>query len=327
MSIDWERFREKVNASQSIVLTSHVRPDCDALGSELGMAGVLDALGKDVRIVNGQATPPSLQFIDPDRRILCVNEDIPADQLVDLDLLIVLDTSAWIQLGAMSDVLRATSAEKIIVDHHVSEDDLGAEAFKDVHAPATGCLVIQAADALEVPITKQIATPLFAAIATDTGWYRFPSASGETYRDAARLIDAGAMPAEIYSQLYERETLGRIRLRGTALQRVQTELNGTLTHTHIAKEDYEKTGALPTDTEDIINLTLRIEGTLGAIILIEQPTGGVKVSFRSRGKMDCSEVAASFGGGGHRAAAGALLEGSVDEVRKTVLPVVLKAME
>src|SRR6478672_4780567 len=145
MSINWPRFVEVIKAHQQFLLVSHIRPDCDALGSELGMAAILDKLGKRVRIVNGQATPPNYQFIDPHRRIKAINVDVQPADLGDIEVLLVLDTSAWAQLGPMADVVRPTKAKKIVLDHHVSSDDLGAEQFKDVEAEATGRLVLQAA--------------------------------------------------------------------------------------------------------------------------------------------------------------------------------------
>src|SRR5204863_8273587 len=104
MSINWPRFVEVVKAHQRILLVSHIRPDCDALGSELGMAGVLEALGKQVTICNGQATPPNLAFIDPAKKIKALGVDLKPEQLRDIDVLMVLDTGAWAQLGPMSDV-------------------------------------------------------------------------------------------------------------------------------------------------------------------------------------------------------------------------------
>ena len=168
MSIDWSEFTEVIRSHQRFLLTSHIRPDCDALGSELGMAEVLEALGKEVVIVNGHATPPNLAFIDPRQRIKVINQDTKIDDLRDVEVLMVLDTSAWQQLGAMGDVLRELDCKKIILDHHVSSDDLGAQSFKNTTAEATGRLVVEAADELGVPLTKEAAIPLFAAIATDT---------------------------------------------------------------------------------------------------------------------------------------------------------------
>ena len=317
--IDWNRFKEVIEANDSFCLVSHIRPDCDALGSELGMAGVLESIGKKVQIVNGDPTPANIAFIDPAQRIKAINVDIEPDE-IDVDVFMILDTSAWAQLGPMSEVIENTSASIIVLDHHVSEDDLGAENFKNTTAEATGRLVIEAADALGVELTAEIAVPLYAAIATDTGWYRFPSAGAETYRFAARLIDAGASPPQTYADLYEQETVGRVRLRGTVLARTQTELNGRFVHTFATQDDFIKTGAVQTDTENLVNLTLEISGTEFAVIFVEQPTGGYKLSFRSRCELTASGVAEQFNGGGHKAAAGAFLpDGSLDENRDKVL--------
>ncbi len=327
MNVDWGRFVEVINASRNVVLTSHIRPDCDALGSCLGMAGILKKLGKQVRIVCGQPVPPNLKFIDPDNQILCINEDIKAEDFADADLHMILDTSAWKQLGDMAEVIRDASYKKVIFDHHVGEDDIDAELFKNTTAEAAGRMVVEAAEHLGVELDESIATPLLAAIATDTGWFRFPSVTSTTFEIVSKLLGAGAVPAEVYGQLYERETVGRVRLRGTVLARIQMELDGKLAHTYIKPEDYEATGALPTDTEDLINLALEIEGTVFAVILVGQVDGGYKISFRSRCGVACNEVAKAFGGGGHKAAAGAFVDDELEAVSSAVLGHVRKCLE
>jgi phosphoesterase RecJ-like protein len=327
MSIDWPRFVKLVNSHDRFLLTSHIRPDCDALGSELGMAGLLKALGKEVLIVNAQKTPPNLAFIDPTSRFRTLGVDIEPHDLEGVEVLMVLDTSAWAQLGTMAEVVRATKAHKLILDHHVGEDDMGAELFKNPQAEATGRLVFEAARHLGVSLTPEIATPLFAAIATDTGWFRFGSTSPITMRAAGELIEAGAVPSVIFAQLYERDTLARLQLRGRILARTQTSLDGRLAHTAALKEDFEATGALPSDTEDVINMTLAIAGTEVAVILVEQPGGGFKLSFRSRTpRFDCNEMARQFGGGGHKAAAGAFINMSWPQAEAKVLDAVRAAM-
>jgi len=327
MSIDWPKFVERIHSHERFLLTSHVRPDCDALGSELGMAGLLDALGKEVRIVNGQATPPNLRFIDPHSRIQALGDDVQPAELQDVEALIVLDTSAWAQLGPMSDVLRTTRARKMVLDHHVSGDDLDAELFKDTQAEATGRIVVEAADHLNVQITPEIATVLFAAIATDTGWFRFESTSGETYRIAGRLVDAGASPQQIYTQLYERDTLARLQLIGRVMARTKAELDGRLVHTFVRLDDFDATGAAPSDTEDMVNMTLAVAGSEVAVILVQQRSGGFKVSFRSRSQVDCSQLAEQFAGGGHKAAAGASIDGPFETAQQRILDAVRAAMQ
>ncbi len=325
MTLAWDKLIPRLKSFQRFVLTSHIRPDCDALGSELGMAGILQAMGKEVMIVNGHPTPPILTFLDPRETIRVVGESIGADE-VSGDCLIILDTSAWAQLGPMADVVRRFPGHKMVIDHHVGEDDLGAELFKDTSSEATGHLVARCAQEAGVPITKYMANALYSAIATDTGWFRFASTTSATYRIIADLVDCGASPSEIYGDLFERDTIGRVRLRGRILGRVSEECNGELVHTYVRKEDFVESGALPSDTEDAINLALAIEGTKVAFIMIEQLKGGFKISFRSRCHVDCNEVAKLFGGGGHRAAAGAFLEGEFRDVQAKVLQAVKSAL-
>ena len=325
MSINWTEFKETIGKYEEFVLTSHIRPDCDALGSELGMAEVLRKIGKKVRIINAHDTPPGLQFLDPFDEIEVLGRHVEADE-IQPECIMVLDTSAWAQLGAMAEVVEESRAKKLVVDHHLGEDDMGATLFKDTSAEATGHIVVQAADALGVELNDTMAVPLFAAVATDTGWYRFSSTSAATYRCAARLVEAGASPTDIYGDLYERDTLGRVKLRGRILSRTTPELGGRLVYTYVLAEDFQQTGALPSDTEDAINLTLAIAGTEAAVIMIEQLKGGFKLSFRSRCEMNCNEVASKFGGGGHKAAAGAFIEGNIESVKEQVLPVVLEMM-
>jgi bifunctional oligoribonuclease and PAP phosphatase NrnA len=325
--IDWKRFCEMVHSHERFLLTSHIRPDCDALGSELGMAGVLEALGKKVVIVNGQATPPNLLFIDPQRKLKALGIDIQPADLDTIEVLLVLDTSAWAQLGPMGDVVRSTRAHKAVLDHHVDSDDLGAEWFKNTQAEATGRLVVDAARELGVKLTPELARPLFAAIATDTGWFRFLSTTGDTFRCGAELVDTGIKPQDIYSDLYEQETLGRVRLRGRILARTETDLNGRLAYTAALRDDFAATGALASDTEDVINLTLAIAGVEAAVILVEQQTGGFKLSFRSRTpQVSCNEVAKVFGGGGHKAAAGAFIDEPFETAQAKVLDAVRARM-
>jgi bifunctional oligoribonuclease and PAP phosphatase NrnA len=324
--IAWSRFVEIVRGHQRFMLTTHIRPDGDAIGCELALAAILRAVGKDVLVCNAFAVPPNLRFLDPHQTFRQLDAEVPAEQLEDREVLIILDTTAWAQLGAMGEVIEKTKAIKVVLDHHVSGDDLGAELFKNSDAEATGRLVVEAADALGVPLTPEIARPALVALATDTGWFRFSSTTADTLRLAARLVEAGAVPDQLYKELYETDSHARLQLIGRALGRAQTELDDRLICTWLDQADFAATGALPSDSEDIINMTLSVGGTEVAVILVEQPEGGFKVSFRSRCSVDCSAIAELFGGGGHKKAAGAFLNETLDSARRKILDAVRAAM-
>ncbi len=325
--VDWSALGELLQGISTVVVTSHIRPDCDALGSELAMAGLLRRLGKQVQIVNAQATPELLAFMDPEGQIQVLDEQVSREEVQKADLLMVLDTSAWAQLGAMGEVIRTFPATKVVIDHHLSSDDLGAMEFRDTQAEATGRLVYEVCQYLGITPDAQMARALFAAVATDTGWFHFPSTRSDTFELAGRLMELGAVPQEIYRNLYEQDTLARLKLRGRVLARAETQLQGRVIHSAVFEEDFQITGAERAATEDLINLMLVVAGVQVAVMLIQLGPQQFKLSLRSRCHVDCSQVAARFGGGGHKAAAGALLQGEYQQLLRQVLDAVREALQ
>lgn len=319
MTINWEPLRPIIAEHQRFVLCSHVRPDADAIGSELGMAALLERMGKEVRIVNPSALPANLLFLDPTQRIKKFGEGLSAEEVLDTDVHIVLDTSAWAQLLELGGVLKRTKAVKVLIDHHVSADDLGAVVFKDTTAEATGALIFQLFRFLDRPLTLDAANALFCAVATDTGWFRFPSTTSNTYRLVGDLVDAGVKPNELFQQLYENTSLARTKLAGRVLSGVQLDCDGKLAYATVTQQDFAETGAVGADTEDLVNECLKIAGTKAAFIAIEQPTKSVKLSFRSRVGLNVAAVAERFNGGGHKQAAGAIIPGPLPVAVATVL--------
>jgi len=326
MTIDWQPLKEIIARHNSFLLTSHCRADCDAVGSELALALILESLGKEVQIVNGDSVPEHIRFIDPDDRVQELGHNADPVELSKIECLIVVDTSAWVQLGPMGDVVRDFPGTRVIIDHHVSQDDLEAEEFKDATAEATGRLILELSEALEVELTPQIALPLFAAIATDTGWFRFSSVTETTFLALAKLVSAGVSPPTVFSLLYEQHSLARILLRGRILEHVVADCEGRLMSTHVRRTDFEEVGANTTDTEDVINTLLTVAGSEVAVLFVELGENRTKVSLRSRTEFDVCAIAAQFGGGGHRAAAGVTYDGSLDEARLAVLDALRAAL-
>jgi phosphoesterase RecJ-like protein len=208
----------------------------------------------------------------------------------------------------------------------VSQDDMSAVVFKDTTSESTGRLVLQAIDALSVELTPEMASPLFAAIATDTGWFRFASVGEATLQAAARLVGAGVKPNEVFAKLYEQNSLARLWLQGRILANVKSHLGGRLLSTAITQADVAAVGAEATDTEDVINRLLAVAGTEVALLFLEMAPEETKVSLRSRTGVDVNAIAGQFGGGGHKAAAGVRYRGPLSEAEPKVIAAVSAAM-
>jgi phosphoesterase RecJ-like protein len=278
-------------------------------------------------VVNVSRTPPRYDFLDPDGSLFehFASTAEPAS-LLDREVLVILDLSAWSQLGDMAGWVREFPGRRLVIDHHVSQDDLGAVFLKDTSAEATGTLVVRAIKALRGTITPEIATGLLTAIAMDTGWFRHPNTRPETLRTVADLVDSGAEIDEIYRLLFERSTLGRLRLMGETLAGLRTDAGGRIAYATVTRENLARTGAIPHDTEDLVDFTVSLAGVEVGLLFLEQLRGGVKLSIRSRRGLDCALLAAKFGGGGHRAAAGAQLPEPIGESVERVLEAVRQAL-
>jgi phosphoesterase RecJ-like protein len=320
MSIDWSPLLDIINSNERFVISSHVRPDADAVGSALGLAAALEQLGKTTRIVNPSGMTPSIAFLDTENKVTVLGSGTNSEQVLDTDVHIIVDTSAWKQLERVGDLFKQTNAKKVVIDHHVSSDDLGAIEFKDVTAAATGELIFEIIESLQVTVSESAANALYCAIATDTGWFRFPATTPRTMRIAGELIDFGARPHVLYQMLYERHSLARMQFFGRVLNRIEMDSNGRLAYLSVTLADFKETGALSSDTEELVNECLRVEGVEASFIAIEQSNQTVKMSFRSRLGTNVAAVAEKLQGGGHKQAAGATFCGSLTEALATVLP-------
>ena len=308
-AMDWTPLKAVIDENESFLISSHVRPDADALGSELGMRAILLAMGKRVTIVNASAPPANLQFMNPPGVILKLNDTVTKATIPQHDVIIIVDTSAWQQLGSMADFIQASAAKRVVIDHHVSSDDLNALELKDVASAATGELICEIGEEFGITFEAEVANWLYAAIATDTGWFRFPSTSARTMKIAARLMDCGAIPHYVYNLVHEQSSLARVRLGGRVLARIQVEAEGRLAWIYADSKDMAETGAVPSDTEGLVNVCLTVGGAEAAFVAVELQTGQIKFSLRSRVPHNVAAVAEQFGGGGHKLASGATMPG------------------
>ena len=325
MPLDWAPFVDIVRRHQRFLLTTHIRPDGDGLGSMLALEEVLRRQGKEVQMVITSAFPPRYRFLDAEARIQQFT--LPGDLWRQADVVMVLDTGTYNQLGSFAQFLRSLPAAKVVIDHHQTQDELGAVRLVDTSAEATGRLIFEAIEALGVPLPGTAANALLVALAMDTGWFRHSNTTAATFAMAEKLVAAGARPELLYDRLFEENSLARLKLTGMVLERLRVTAGGHVAYTEIRRSDYETTGATPQDTEDLVNYTRSLAGVEVGLLFMEQPRGGVKVSFRSRARIDVSRLAEQFGGGGHRLASGAVLEVPLEEARARILQAVQTALD
>lgn len=318
MPLDWTPFIEFVQRHERFLITTHTRPDGDALGSQMAVAEALESLSKTVHRVIPSRMPPRYEFMDPKKQIESFVPPAGA-HLQKCDAILVVDTGTWNQLAGLADFVKSSSAETFVIDHHQTQDDLRGGRLVDTTSESCGRLAHDAIRSLGASITPTMANNLFIAVATDTGWFRYSNTSAATFSLAGQLIAAGAEPTSAYERIYETSTKGRVLLIGRVCQRIQLRANDRLASSEVFVKDYEETGAIPPDTEDVINFPRGIAGVELAIMFIEQREGGVKVSFRSQSYVDVSKLAEKFNGGGHKRAAGATVAGTMVEVQNRVL--------
>jgi phosphoesterase RecJ-like protein len=282
-------------------------------------------MGKSVRVAVASDLGPRYEFANtpttPIERFRA-----PGTEFRDTDAIVVVDTGTWGQLGEFGAFMRSMNCGKAVIDHHRTQDDLGGLRFVDTTAEAAGRLVYEATMALGVPLTEEAANAIFLALATDTGWFRHSSVEPRTFALAEELVKAGAKPTPLYDAVYSQSTLARMRLTGRALERMKTEAGGRIVYTEVRLADYAETGAIPPDTEDLINFPRAVGGVEIALVFIEQKDGGTKVSFRSKEAHDVGKLAEQFGGGGHKMAAGATVPRPLSDARAAVLKAATAAL-
>jgi phosphoesterase RecJ-like protein len=292
--------------------------DGDGCGSETALARMLAQRGLDVRIVNPTPWPDLFQFLLGDD----VRDDTAkgAAALRDVDLLIVLDISDVKRLGALGETVRQMTVPKLVIDHHIaSNDPAGSIMLTDVSACATGELVYDLARVLEFDLTPDIARSLYIAMLTDTGGFRFSNTTPRCHAVAADLLAVGVDPEEMYVRVYASAPAGRVRLLAEVLATLGMDEPAGLAWLSMAAGTLEKYGVRQEDLDGVVEHARSIAGTRMALFFRDLGYGKVKVSFRSTGEVDVNAFARQFGGGGHARASGALIVGSLAEVRDRVI--------
>jgi phosphoesterase RecJ-like protein len=303
--------RDAILSRRRFLITSHARPDGDSIGSQLALAYALEALGRDVRLVNADPAPDHyLEFPGVDR-IEIAREVLERDA----EALIVLESSDLHRTGVAGLEGRFT----INIDHHQGNTGYGALNWLDESAAACGELVFQVIRALGVPLTLEIATHIYLAILTDTGSFHHSNITPRTFDICRQCVEAGVNPAAMARRVFDSNSFGKLKLIGALLDEMDLRDTGRLAVLYLNDEILNATGTTYNDTEGLINLPLTAREIQAVVFFKVGADGDVRVSMRSKYDVDVRTVASHHGGGGHKNAAGFTVRGPLSEVRDNII--------
>ncbi|HUP21002.1 MAG TPA: DHH family phosphoesterase [Gemmatimonadota bacterium] len=313
--------RDRMTGAERIVLTTHVQPDGDGIGSEAALARFLRARGKSVTILNPHPTARRFRFLEPDPPIVAFEPAAAERALEEADLLVVLDISVPERLGRLEPLVERIGPDVVIIDHHTGPPRIAGVDVRDVEAAATAEIVYRLlVDWAADEITPEIATALYSAIAYDTGGFRYANTTGRTHEIAADLLRRGADTETANRWIFESLSLGRVRLTARVLSGFSLEADGRIAWARVSGSLLEETGASAEDVEGLVESLRAVEGVEVAILLKEVHDHASKVSLRSVPARDVQAFAAAFGGGGHRNASGIYMEEPLDDAVRRLVP-------
>jgi phosphoesterase RecJ-like protein len=310
-----------LRAEQRFAVLGHVRPDGDALGSQLALALSLKQLGKEVTVWNEDGLLEKYSFL-PGGALLTQPRE-PQD----FDVAIALDTATQTRLGTAGDAVR-TAKTWINIDHHPSNPGYGDLVYIDPTSPATGQILFELIKSEQLPMDAAIAENLFVAISTDTGSFQYPNTTARTFEIGAELVRSGVEVGRVSQLLYESYPRRRTELLRELLGTMRFEANGQIACFSLSLKIAAELGVKPEDNEGLIDHLRAIQGVIVAVFFEELADDKVRVSMRSKSEeVDVSAICQKFGGGGHKLAAGARVRGTLTEVEQKLLKAICDVID
>ncbi len=319
----FDQIGDVLRKHQSFVLISHVRPDGDAIGSQLALGYSLMAAGKSVRLINEDGLPDNLAFMAGSDKI-----ELPPAEPLDVEVAIALDTATKPRLGDAA--LNAASKAKIWlnIDHHKSNPSYGDLNLIDSTSPATGQILYQLITVLDLPLPDETRDAIYVAVSTDTGSFQYPSTTAKTYEMAADLIKRGLDVGKINSDTYDNHPYRRVELMRALLNTLELSEDGLVANWELRDKTRIDLALLPEDSEGLIDIIRAIRGVQLAVFFEELIDGKIRISMRSKDKrVDVCKVALEFGGGGHALAAGIRMKGPLEEAKPLVLAAIRRHIQ
>jgi phosphoesterase RecJ-like protein len=317
-SPELQRIVEAIRMRRRFVISSHVRPDGDSIGSSVAMALALTALGKEARVVHADPAPaPFATF--PGVADIAVAPEAPDG----FDAAIIMECGDLGRTG----VSGLDRFFVINIDHHPGNTGFGDLCWFDPAAAACAEMVFDLIEALDAPFTKQIATQIYLGILTDTGSFHYSGISPKTFAICKAALEVGVDPQAVARQVYDNNNMGRLRLFGAVLNGMQIDPTGRIAVIHLDHATMQATGATYEDTDGLVNQPLTVREIV-AVVFFKQIEGNeYRVSMRSKGDVDVGAVAKGYGGGGHKNAAGCTVGGPIDDLKATFVEKIEAAID
>lgn len=327
MTDAYQQIIDVLSRCRRVLLTTHVRPDGDAIGTTAALALALRKAGVESEVLLLSHLPTKYTFVYNENAIVYTDVEKGWPQRYPFerfDALLVADTGTWSQLPGLKERISEWRVPRIVLDHHLTQVDWADIKLVVTDAAAAAEVAAELIEQWEIPIDAGMATALYVAIASDTGWFQFSNTRPFTHRLAATLVEKGVDTDRIYQMLYQNERAERVALQTRAMQSLELLAGGRLAVMRIAKQDFADTRAHVPDTENLINVPLQIRTVQVSILVTEPPESGpIRVSLRSKGQVDVARFAEQFGGGGHARAAGLKLEESFQGAHDRVVQAML----
>jgi phosphoesterase RecJ-like protein len=319
--VDLQAAARMIGESNRILFFLHVSPDGDSIGSTLGMVRSLRQMGKTAIIVGVDPVPPVFRFLAGWDTLFVPWHEVEGEW----DLACFLDCGDLQRVGAAEPVV-SRAKRSLNIDHHLTNAAYGDFNYLDFTAAAAGELAYRILLELKAPIDTEVAVCIYTSLVTDTGSFRYDSTAASTHRIAAELIELGARPYEVASEIFENESLARLALLARVFSTIEIDKSGKVAWIMLSREMLRQTGASDQDAEGLVNHARSISGVEVGLMFREAPDGLIRVGLRSRRTVDVAAVAVKFGGGGHARAAGCTLSGTLEEARQAVVSAVLEVL-
>jgi len=308
-------FRER----DRFLIACHENPEGDAIGSELALALALRKTGKTATVINSDPVPETLRFLPGADTVRYEGDGAR------YDVAVIVDCGSPERTGRIGAELRKCP-ETVNIDHHVTNGRHGDYCLVDPEAAATGVLIYRILKAMGIPVDRSIAVNLYVAVLTDTGSFRYSNTNPEAFEVAGEMVRRGADPWSVSKQVYETQSRERIGLLGRVLSTLEFAGNGRIAAITTLRKDLEAFRLNKDSLEGFINYPRSIAGVEVAVAFREEGDGGIRVSLRSKGRVDVSRVASAFDGGGHRNASGCTVRGTLPEAKRRVFEALAKAL-